>query len=44
MKKGVPMGVVSIVTRYNHSLVKVLDLNDINSYVDLIIKFIENLI
>lgn len=42
--EGVPTGVVSIATRYIHSPVEVLDLNDINSCVDLIIKFIENLI
>ena len=41
--EGVPTGVISIATRYIHSPVEVLNLNDINSCVDLIVKFIENL-
>lgn len=40
---GVPTGIVSIATRYLHSPVEVLDLNDIEKCVTLIVSFIEKL-
>jgi endoglucanase len=42
VREGIPIGVVSLATRYLHSSVELLNLNDVDQTIELLTQFIVN--